>query len=171
MPTSLIPDLEAFRKSLGALPVLTFEPGQTVLTAGSTTGQLFILRKGAVEVVRDGTQIAKVSEPGALFGELALLLAKPHTADVRALKRSTFHAVNAASLLGGDKAALLYVAAILAQRLDAADGVIVEIKQELDSGKRPGAIARAIKKLEKLLSSSVSNSPDLPYGPFLFPMY
>lgn len=148
---TFIPDLAAFKKSLTSLPVSTFEPGETVLAAGSTTGQLFILRRGAVEVVRDGLQIATVSEPGAVFGELAVILDKPHTAGVRALERSEFHVANAASLLTENVAALLYVSAVLAQRLDAANKLIVEIKRDLESGKRPGVIAKAIGKLEELL--------------------
>jgi CRP-like cAMP-binding protein len=164
---SFIPDLAAFKKSLASLPVSTFEPGQTVLSAGSKTGQLFILRKGHVEVVRDGLQIATVSEPGAVFGELALILDKPHTADVHALERSEFHIAKASSLLGEDVAALLYVSAILARRLDAANEVIVEIKRELEAGKRPGAITKALEKLENLLSPSGANTPDFAYYPIL----
>jgi len=37
---SFIPDLDAFKKSLASLPGTVFEEGQTVLAAGSTTGQL-----------------------------------------------------------------------------------------------------------------------------------
>jgi CRP/FNR family cyclic AMP-dependent transcriptional regulator len=152
MDMALIPDFATFNKSLMSLAASTFNPGETVLAAGSTTGQLFILQKGLVEVVRDGVQIATVSEPGAVFGELAVLLDKPHTADVRTIKRSEFHVAKASSLLTGDVAALLYVSAILARRLDAANEVVVEIKRDLESGKRPGVITKAIEKLEKLLS-------------------
>ena len=56
----------------------------------------------------------------------------------------------------------------LARRLDAADRVIVEIKRELESGKRPGVIAKAVDKLEKLFNSPVANSIDYP---FLFPIH
>ncbi len=160
---AFIPDLAAFKKSLASLPVATFEPGQTVLAAGSTTGQLFILRQGLVEVVRDGLQIATVSEPGSVFGELAVILNKPHTADVRAIERSEFHVANASSLLTENVAALLYVSAMLAQRLDTANEVIVEIKRELETGKRPGAISKALEKLEKLLSPAGANTPDFYY--------
>lgn len=149
---ALIPDPVAFKKSLACLPTASFEPGETVLAAGSTTGQLFILRQGVVEVVRDGMQIATVSEPGAVFGELALLLDKPHTAGVRALEWSEFHVANASSLLTENGAALLYVSAVLAQRLDAANKLIVEIKGDLASGTRPGVLAKAITRLEKLLT-------------------
>lgn len=148
---ALISDPAAFNKSLAALPVKTFQPGATVLVAGSTTGQLFILRKGVVEIVRDGLRIAAVSEPGAVFGELAVILNKPHTADVRALERAEFHVAKASVLLGEDVAALLYVTTILAQRLDNANELILEIKRELEPGKRPGVIAKALDKLENLL--------------------
>jgi CRP/FNR family transcriptional regulator, cyclic AMP receptor protein len=151
MEMALIPDLATFNKSLMTLAASTFNPGETVLAAGSTTGQLFILQKGLVEVVRDGVQIATVSEPGAIFGELAVLLDKPHTADVRTIERSEFHVAKASSLLTGDVVALLYVSAILARRLDAANEAVVEIKRDLESGKRPGVITKAIEKLEKLL--------------------
>jgi CRP/FNR family cyclic AMP-dependent transcriptional regulator len=167
---ALISDLAAFKKSLDSLPVTTFEPGESVLSAGSTTGQLFILRQGVVEVVRDGLQIATVSEPGAVFGELSIILDKPHTADVRAAERSEFHIAKASSLLTENVAALLYVSAILARRLDAANEVIVEIKRDMKSDKRSGAISKALEKLEKLLSPAGVNTPDFPYYPY-YPIF
>jgi CRP-like cAMP-binding protein len=45
------------------------------------TGGLLFLKSGAVEVIKDGVQIASVSAPGAVFGELAVLLDQPHTAE------------------------------------------------------------------------------------------
>jgi CRP-like cAMP-binding protein len=165
---ALIPDPEAFKKSLAALPIAVYEPGETVLEAGSTTGQLFILRNGVVEVVRDGLQIATVSEPGAVFGELSVILDKPHTADVRALKRSEFHVAQASSLLTENVAALLYVSAVLARRLDSANEVFVEIKGQLESGNRPGSIRKALDKLADFLSPAGSNNPDFYY---YYPMY
>jgi CRP/FNR family cyclic AMP-dependent transcriptional regulator len=165
---ALIPDPEAFKRSLASLPIAVYEPGETVLEAGSTTGRLFILRNGVVEVVRDGLQIATVSEPGAVFGELSVILDKPHTADVRALERSECHVAEASSLISENAAALFYVSAVLARRLDAANDVIVEIKGELESGKRPGVISKALDKLAELLSPAGSNNPDFYY---YYPMY
>jgi CRP-like cAMP-binding protein len=74
----------------GSATLATYQPGETVLAAGSTTGRLLILKQGAVEVVKEGVEIAKVTEPGAVFGELSVLLDQPHTADVRALEASQF---------------------------------------------------------------------------------
>ena len=160
-----IPDLAEFKKSFASLPVSTFAPGELVLTAGSATGQLFILRQGVVEVLRDGLQVATISEPGAVFGELAVILDRPHTADVRAVEQSEFHVAKASSLLTENVAALLYVSAVLAQRLDAANEVIVEIKRDLDSGNRPRTIKKALEKLEKLLTPPGAK-PDYYYYPY-----
>ena len=40
--------------------------------------------------MKDETEIATVAEPGAVFGELSILLDQPHTADVLALETSQF---------------------------------------------------------------------------------
>ena len=95
----------AIQKSFATLPVAWFQPGDIVLGAGLRTGRLLILKKGAVAVTKEGIDIAKVSEPGAVFGELSILLEQPHTADVRALEASQFHVADEA-LLAKDPRAL-----------------------------------------------------------------
>ena len=80
----LIPDPAAFRARIAALPVVSYEIGETVIAGGTTSGRLLVLKKGAVEVLKDGVRLAEVSEPGVIFGELSMLLERPHTADVRA---------------------------------------------------------------------------------------
>jgi CRP-like cAMP-binding protein len=114
MAMHLMPDSAVFERRLGALPLATYEAGETVLAAGSRTGRLLILRSGKVSIVKENIEIAKVAEPGAVFGELSALLNQPHTADVCALEASQFHVAEAAAFLGGDRSALLYTAAVLA---------------------------------------------------------
>src|SRR6516165_3139969 len=84
MPTPLIPDMAVFQRKLATLPLATYRAGETVLSAASITGRLMILKEGAVAVVKEGVEIARVTQPGAVFGELSMLLGQPHTADVRA---------------------------------------------------------------------------------------
>src|SRR5204863_7619939 len=71
---SLIPDVAAFESRLAALPREKHAAREAVLSVGSKTGKLLFLRSGAVEVVKDGVQIARVSAPGSVFGEQAILL-------------------------------------------------------------------------------------------------
>jgi CRP/FNR family transcriptional regulator, cyclic AMP receptor protein len=103
----LIPDKAAFQNSLANLPLVTYQPGETIIADGSRTDRLLILRKGTVAIVKDDTEIANVAEPGAVFGELSILLDQPHTADVRALEASQFHIANATTLLAQNPIAVL----------------------------------------------------------------
>jgi CRP/FNR family cyclic AMP-dependent transcriptional regulator len=130
MSMHAISDNATFQNSLAALPLATYRAGETVLSAASTTGRLLILKQGAVTVVKEGVEIAKVTEPGAVFGELSTLLGQPHTADVHALQDSKFHVACTATPLMQDPIALLYVATLLARRLDSANRDLVELKRE-----------------------------------------
>jgi CRP/FNR family transcriptional regulator, cyclic AMP receptor protein len=149
---SLIPDFATLERRLAGLPVVKHPAREVVLTAGSKTGGLLFLRIGTVEVVKDGVQIASVNAPGSVFGELAVLLDQPHTADVRTLEQSEFYVAEAPAILAGDPTVALYVAAILARRLDAANRWLVAVKRQLHAGESPSAIGKAIDKVEELLS-------------------
>jgi CRP/FNR family cyclic AMP-dependent transcriptional regulator len=138
----LIPDTAVFQERLAALPVTSYQAGEIVIAAGSRTDRLLILRKGAVAIIKEGVEIAKVAEPGAMFGELSALLDQPHTADVRALEISQFHIADAAALLVQDPIALLYVAAILARRLDGANQALIELKSQLQAGQPRSVIGK-----------------------------
>ena len=150
----LIANAAAFQISLTALPVSTFQPGEVVLAAGSRTGRLFVLRHGAVEIMRDGIQIARVSEAGTVFGELAALLDKPHTADVRAIERSEFHVGDADTLLADNPTASLYLAKLLARRLDSANTALLDVKRQVETSKPHDIIAKSVAKVEELLNSA-----------------
>lgn len=143
-------DGAAFAKLLALLPLANYRAGETVLTAGSKSGRLLILNSGAVVVLKDSIEIARVKEPGAVFGEISALLDQPHTADVRALEDSRFHVAEAA-LLGKDPIALLHVARILARRLVAANGCFVELKNQLQAGQSPSALGKMLGKIEEIL--------------------
>ena len=157
-----MPDAADFLKRCAGLSMMRLQAGETALTCGSKTGRLLVLRSGSVEVVKDGTQIAKVSTPGAVFGELAVLLDQAHTADVRALEQSDFYVANAATLLAHDSAVPLYVAAILAQRLHGANQALVELKHQLRAGEPSSVISDTVEKVEQLLSPS--GNLEMPYS-------
>ncbi|MGA8818079.1 MAG: cyclic nucleotide-binding domain-containing protein, partial [Xanthobacteraceae bacterium] len=84
--TRPLDDNAALQRAVAALPVWAYEAGETVLAEGTRTGRLLILKQGSVCVVAGGIEIARVVEPGAVFGELSALLDQPHGADVRTLE-------------------------------------------------------------------------------------
>jgi CRP-like cAMP-binding protein len=150
---SLIPDIAVFQRKLASFPVATYQAGETVLTAASTTGRLLILKKGAVAVLKDGVEIATVTEPGAVFGDLSVLLNQPHMADVRALEPSQFHVADGPSLLRIDPIALVYVATVLARRLDDATQALVELRLHGHDSPTHSALEQTIEKLEGALAA------------------
>jgi CRP/FNR family transcriptional regulator, cyclic AMP receptor protein len=95
-----------------------------------------------VEVVRAGVRIAEIAEPGAVFGDLAVLLDQPHSADVRTLQSSTFRVADGRTILRVDPTVTLYVAMILAQRLDTVDHLLVEARNRLAQTAQPHRILR-----------------------------
>lgn len=151
--TRSLHDNAALQRAVAALPVWAYEAGETVLAEGTRTGRLLILKQGAVCVVAGGVEIARVDEPGAVFGELSALLDQPHGADVRTLEASEFYAADAAVLLTQQPAVLLYVAMLAARRLDLANRGLVELKGELAAGASPSIMRNALGKVEGLLSS------------------
>jgi CRP/FNR family transcriptional regulator, cyclic AMP receptor protein len=144
---------ETWDRRLAALPLASYATGETVFAEGTKTGKLLILKSGAVSIVKGGIEIATVKEPGAILGELSALLDQPHTADVRALADSQFHVADAATLLAKDPVALLYVATVLARRVDAANQALLELKSELAAGEAVGLIDHTIGKIQGLLGA------------------
>jgi CRP/FNR family transcriptional regulator, cyclic AMP receptor protein len=157
-----------FQDSLANLPLVTYQPGETIIADGSKTGRLLILRKGTVAIVKDDTEIAKVAEPGAVFGELSILLDQPHAADVRAVESSQFHVANAVTLLEQNPTALLYVASVLAHRLDGANRALLQLKAQLSTGKPYNVVAKTVDKMEGLLALGSASLiyAGYPYDPF-----
>ena len=165
---SLILSKANFQKSLATLPLVTYRAGETVIADGSRTGRLLMLSKGTVAIVKEGTEIAKVAEPGAVFGELSVLLDQPHAADVRALETSEFHVADATTLLTQNPIAVLYVATMLAHRLNGANRALIQLRQQLLNGEPPNVVAKTVSKMEGLLIASASlvyaGYPNDPYA-------
>lgn len=163
---SLIPDRAAFQESVAALPLSTYRVGETVIADGSRTGRLLILKKGTVAIVKEGTEIAKVAEAGAVFGELSVLLNQPHAADVHAVEASEFYVADATTLLTQNPIAVLHIAAMLAQRLNGANRALIQLKQQLSAGVPQSVVAQTVSRMEGLLNASLvySGYPNDPYA-------
>jgi len=140
-------DDAAFENMLSALPITTYHAGETILRDGSKTGRLFILKSGEVAVLKNSSELARVDQPGAVFGELAALLDQTHGADVRALQDSDFHVADAA-LLEKDPALPLAVAKTLARRFVIAHESLVALKNEIQIGPSPSAVRNVIAKMD-----------------------
>jgi CRP-like cAMP-binding protein len=105
--------------------------GMVLLSEGMTSGHIYVLAEGRIEVVRGKTQVAVVSEPGSVFGEMSVLLDTPHTATVRALSPATVYAyADAAGFMRSDPQIAFVIARLLAQRLNSATTYLVDLKRQ-----------------------------------------
>jgi CRP-like cAMP-binding protein len=105
--------------------------GTLILHEGGTSGHLYVLIKGRLEVLKGDTVVANIVEPGAVVGEMSVLLDKPHTATVRVAEDSTVYEFeNAASFLRDQPAVALLIARLLAQRLNVATTYLADIMHQ-----------------------------------------
>lgn len=161
-------DKVAHQNSLAALPLVTYQAGETVIASGSKTGRLLILRNGTVAILKDNMEIARVAEAGAIFGELSLLLDQPHTADVRALETSQLYVANGTLLLSEYPNAVRHVATVLAHRLEAANRALIQLRGQLQAGQPHSVVAKTVSKMEGLLAVSGASLlyAGYPFDPF-----
>ena len=105
--------------------------GTVLLAEGTTSGRIYVLDEGTLEVARGETQVARVSEKGSIFGEMSLLLETPHTATVRALTPAVLHEfTDGAQFLRADPETALLIARLLARRLHSATTYLVDLKRQ-----------------------------------------
>ncbi len=116
-----------------ALPIATCEPGAVLLQEGTTSGRLYVLVEGSVEVLKDGFQINIVSDRGAIFGDMSALLDIPHMATVRALTACSFHVAEGGDAFLQSHQDIAYLLAkLLAQRLHGVTGYLVDLKKQFE---------------------------------------
>ncbi len=106
--------------------------GSLVVQEGGRTGHLYVLIEGRLEVIKGDTAVAALTEPGAVLGEMSVLLDQPHTATVRAAADSgvIYQIEDAASFLRQQPNVALLIARMLAQRLNAANTYLADLKRQ-----------------------------------------
>jgi CRP/FNR family cyclic AMP-dependent transcriptional regulator len=144
-------DVAMFLEGCAALPLEVYQPGDVILRKGETAGKVFILKEGAVEVVDGEERIALASEPGAVFGELGVLLDQPPMADVRVLEPSTFYVAAGKVFLRVHRDAALHVAGILARRLVSAHRNLDKLRRRLTPEQRDGMLAEMVDAVDRSL--------------------
>lgn len=100
------------------LPEVHLVPGEALVTEGGRGGALWVLVRGALEVRLGGVLVNRITQPGALVGEVAVLLEGPSSASVLASEPSVVrHAEDGRALLSSDPQVTMLVATGLAERL------------------------------------------------------
>jgi CRP-like cAMP-binding protein len=108
-------------------------PGMALIEQGGKTGQLYVLKDGQLEVMRDGKHVTTIRTPGAVIGEMSVLLDLPQTASVRAITEVDYFVIDdAIEVLNRHPDWLLQIARLLAQRVNATTALLTRDRSEED---------------------------------------
>lgn len=109
-------------------------PGMDLIEQGGRTGQLYVLKDGELEVLRDGKHVTTIKTPGSVIGEMSVLLDAPQTATVRAVTEVDYFVIdNAIEVLRSHPDWLLQIARLLAQRVNATTAQLTRDRDEHDA--------------------------------------
>jgi CRP/FNR family cyclic AMP-dependent transcriptional regulator len=149
-------------------PDYELEAGTTLLNVGDNTGRLYVLVEGTVEVYRDDVTIAFVDEPGAIFGEMSLLLNITHTANVRAASAVTVKIIeDALELLQQRPRLIIPIAQLLARRLQNANSYLVDLKRQFaDQGNHLSMVDKVLESMSHQQARSFTPIAELPGDPW-----
>jgi CRP/FNR family transcriptional regulator, cyclic AMP receptor protein len=119
------------------LPEVEFAPGATVVREGEPGGAIWVLVSGALQVLKGGVAVNTVTRPGALVGEISVLLRSGYSATVQATEHSVMrYAADGDALLASHPAITKLVAVGLAERLNFVTTYLADLKHQY--GDAPG---------------------------------
>ncbi|MBC8011329.1 MAG: cyclic nucleotide-binding domain-containing protein [Burkholderiales bacterium] len=133
--------MSTFLEIVAGHPVRQIEAGVSLLLQDEPCDALHVLLEGEVEVLRDGVRVAKTSEPGAVFGEMSMLLGGACTATVRTLRTSRFASIpDPCAFLAASPVASLHVARLLARRIDTLNRYLIDVKNQYEGHDHLGMV-------------------------------
>jgi CRP-like cAMP-binding protein len=112
------------------LPEVDIESGHEILREGERNGAIWILVSGELRVLRGATVVDWIAEPGAVIGEMAVLLGTVATASVEASEPSRLrYAANGEEFLA-DPTVTRLVAVGLAERLNLVTTYLADLQNQ-----------------------------------------
>jgi len=118
-------------EDLKDFPLVSLAAGEFLLTQGEKTDCIYFMVQGAVKITKDDYEVATVSDEGAVFGELSILLDKEHSASVECLEESKFYCIeNPVKYLEDHPKVIWHIAQILGLRIFNLNQYLVDLKQQ-----------------------------------------
>ncbi len=151
----------------GHLPEIELQPGDTIVEEGGESGGLWVLLSGALEVRKGDIAVNTITEPGALVGEMSLLLGTDHGATVKATEASRLRYAVDGRVLLRDPEITRIVAVGLAERLNFVTAYLADLKFQY--GDAPGlsmvsdVLARLSQQQGPQARSGSARDPDPDY--------
>jgi CRP-like cAMP-binding protein len=150
------------------LPEVAFASGESVIREGGPSGSIWVLVSGALRVLKGDVQVNTITNPGALVGEMSVLLGTDHGATVEAAEPSTLrHAADGHALLASDPAITHLVAVGLAERLSFVTTYLADLTRQYADVPGLSMVSEVLSRLEQhsgpLASPGSARDPDPEY--------
>jgi|KBSSwiStaDraftv2_1062776.scaffolds.fasta_scaffold02497_3 CRP-like cAMP-binding protein len=151
------------------LPELVFADEDEIIVEGQPHDEILVLVHGAVRISKDGALISVIDEPGALLGEVSVLLGRPATASVIAVGDCVLRRFAQASVQIRHEPELLHaVATALAARLDLLTLYLADLVHQYgDSDSHLALVSQVLSSLSGHAGDAVEpgseREPDAPY--------
>ena len=113
------------------LPQKTFRQGDVLMAEGGRDKLIYVLIEGGVDIYKGDILVSSQSDPGAIYGELAVLLDVPHTATVKASAPCTTYVVeDAVEFLHSHPDLSFLLASLLARKLNSITSYLADLKRQ-----------------------------------------
>lgn len=150
-------------------PAVAFANGDTVIIDGERSTSLLVLASGELAVRAGGREIARITEPGSVVGEIGLLLGTPAGADVVSVGDTVVHRIDDATALFAEYPGFgQHLAVVLAARLRRVTTFLSDIDHQFAD--RTTTLGLVPEVLSQLLSGAVGEvdtgserEPESPY--------
>jgi CRP-like cAMP-binding protein len=149
------------------LPEIELAAGETVIREGGAGGSIWVLVSGSLRVRKGDVEVNTITNPGALIGEMSVLLDIDHSATVEATQPSILrHAADGHDLLA-DPAITKLVAVGLAERLSFVTTYLADLTQQYAGVPGLSMVSDVLSRLEQhagpLATPGSERDPDPEY--------
>jgi len=132
------------------LPEVELAPGDVVVREGGTSSSIWILVSGRLRVLKGDVIVNTIEHPGAVIGEMSLLLGARHSATVEAEEPTRLRfAANGNALLDGDPRFARLVATGLAERLAYVTTYLADLRTQYGDAPGLSMVATVLSQLEQ----------------------
>lgn len=136
------------------LPEKSFQQGDILMSEGGRDKLIYVLIEGGVEIFKGDILVSSQFEPGAIYGELAVLLNVPHTATVKAATHCrTYVVADANEFLRSHPDMSFLLASLLARKLNSITTYLADLKHQFQD--RDDHLGMVDEVLESLLHQQV----------------
>jgi CRP-like cAMP-binding protein len=118
------------------LPAVEFEPGAIIVREDDEGGELWILEYGTLQVRKGDIPVNTIDQPGAIIGEVSVLLGNPYGATVEASAPSRLRSAPDGAAFMSDPEVMRLIAVGLAERLNYVTAYLADLQQQY--GDAPG---------------------------------